>query len=150
MSQRILAVRLCPAGFSGFSHLIGVFFVGAKLETAKCYHLISSRHFKMSFSIYCSRLGDSNGFIQFCCDFDSRAQFAAWSMGKQQGTGTTHAGAACEEPCWIGSSKRRRAWRMMPTWISQAIKFWETAAGVNKNKLERRQWEVSGVALSRE
>lgn len=74
-------------------------------------------------------LEDSNGFIQLSCDFDSL-----------QGAGATHAGAACEELCWIGSSKRRRVWRMMPTWISQAIKFWETPAqGVNTNKPEKHR-----------
>ena len=127
---------------------IGVFFFFlGRCQTGNCQllHFFFRAFQDVVLHLLHRGLGDSNGFIQFCCDFDSLPSlphFAvpAWSMGKQQGAGTTHAGAACEEPCWIGSSKRRRVWRMMPTWISQAIKFWETPAqGVNTNTPEKHR-----------
>lgn len=152
MSQRMLAVFFVffLRVFGVQSLKIGVFLVGAELETAN-YCIFSSGRFKMYIVLHLlQKVGGFQRIHPIFCDFDSLPSlphFAvpAWSMGKQQGAGTTHAGAACEEPCWIGSSKRRRVWRMMPTWISQAIKFWETSAqGEHKHagkKHRKKRWD---------
>ena len=64
-----------------------------------------------------AKLGVRTDFFPICCDFDSLPNFVGLFLLE---LAAIHPGAACEEPCWIGNSKRRRVWRMMPMWISQA------------------------------